>query len=207
MSNIFDLFKKIESPSSSHTPITHLVVGLGNPGDEYRLNRHNAGFMALDYGSQKCGASVTRLKFKSLCGEATLCGKRVLLMKPQTYMNHSGEAVREAADFYHIPPENIIVIFDDISLDPGKLRIRRSGSAGGHNGVKSLIEHLDTNAFPRIKLGVGDKPSKDYPLADWVLGNIPKAQQEDFFACLIKAWEALELMLSDDIDRAMSLYN
>lgn len=207
MSNIFDLFKKIESSAATRTPVTHLVVGLGNPGDEYRLNRHNAGFMALDYGARTCDTSIARLKFKALCGEADLGGKRVLLMKPQTYMNHSGEAVREAADFYRISPENIIVIFDDISLAPGKLRIRRSGSAGGHNGIKSMIEHLGTNAFPRIKLGVGNKPSPDYPLADWVLGNIPKAEQEIFFECLEKAWKALAIMLEGNIDQAMSLYN
>ena len=140
MGNIFDLFKQIEKkdePAAGN--ITHLLVGLGNPGDKYTFTRHNTGFMALDFIAQKCGVKVNRVRFKSLCGEAHIGGCRVLLLKPQTFMNLSGEAVREAADFYKIPPENIIVLFDDVNFDVGAMRIRRSGSDGGHNGIKSII--------------------------------------------------------------------
>ena len=205
---IFDLFKQIESSNPSPTgPVTHIVVGLGNPGKEYTYNRHNAGFMCMDVICDKYRARVDKAKFKALVGECNIAGKHVLLMKPQTFMNHSGEAIREAADFYNVPAENIIVIFDDISIGVGKLRIRRKGSAGGHNGIKSVIEHLSTNEFPRIKLGVGEKPSPEYDLINWVLGNIPESDRKAMSESYSSAADALEVMLSGDVDRAMNKYN
>ncbi|MEE0969170.1 MAG: aminoacyl-tRNA hydrolase [Clostridia bacterium] len=209
MADIFDLFKQIaqkkETPAAE--PISHLVIGLGNPGDKYFHTRHNAGFLTVDYISQKANAKIDRLKFKSLMGEAVIAGKRVLLMKPQTFMNNSGEAVSEAAKFYKIPPENMIVIFDDISLDVGKMRVRRAGSAGGHNGIKSIIALTGSDNFPRIKIGVGQKPHPDYDLADWVLSEFGKEDKEKLFKMFSFAYEGLEKILSGDIDGAMQLCN
>lgn len=206
MANIFDLFKKIESTGSS-LPITHIVAGLGNIGKEYEKTRHNAGFMAIDALAEKCGVRIDRVKFHALTSEATVGGVRVLLMKPTTYMNNSGVAISEAAAFYKIAPENVIVLHDEISFDVGVMRIRRRGSAGGHNGLKSIIAHLGSDAFPRIKIGVGKKPSPEYDLVDFVLG---KFSQDD----LAKLSEqngsviaAVELMLAGKIDEAMNSYS
>jgi PTH1 family peptidyl-tRNA hydrolase len=206
MANIFDLFKKIENPSGS-VQITHLVVGLGNPGDKYTFTRHNAGFLAMDYLTQKLGVKCDRVKFKALTGEATINGVRVLLMKPQTYMNASGEAVSEATSFYKIAPENIIVISDDIMQNIGRLRIRKSGSAGGQKGLKSIIEHLKTENFPRIRIGVGQKPTPEYDLADWVLGKIPKEDESAYFATCKQIPDIVALLLKGDVDGAMCKYN
>ncbi len=205
---IFDLFKQIENSSHSPSgPVTHIVVGLGNPGREYTYNRHNAGFMCMDVICDKYRARVDKSKFKALVGECMIAGKHVLLMKPQTFMNNSGEAIREAADFYNVPADNIIVIFDDISIGVGALRIRRKGSAGGHNGIKSIIAHLSTNDFPRIKLGVGEKPSPEYDLVNWVLGNIPEDDRKKMSEAYSRAADALEVMLSGNIDTAMNRFN
>ena len=208
MSNIFDLFKQIEkkdTPAAGN--LTHLVVGLGNPGDKYTFTRHNTGFMALDFIAEKCGVRVDRARFKSLCADARLGEHRVLLMKPQTFMNLSGEAVREAADFYKIPPENILVLFDDINFDVGVMRIRRNGSDGGHNGIKSIIYQLNSDAFPRVKIGVGKKPSPDYDLADYVLGTYSDADKKTLFSMFSRVYDGVELILSGQIDKAMNLYN
>ena len=208
MSNIFDLFDQIASKSEIPTgKITHLVVGLGNPGKEYAFTRHNAGFLAMDYIAEKLGVKVDRVKFKSLCGEGVFGGYRTLFLKPQTYMNLSGEAVREAADFYKIPPENILVICDDVNFDVGTLRIRRSGSDGGQNGMKSIIYQLGSNAFPRIKVGVGKKPSPEYDLADFVLSKFSDAEKKVLFSTFESIYNAVELILKNQTDRAMSLYN
>lgn len=208
MSNIFDLFKQIEKKEQAATePVSYLVVGLGNPGDKYTQTRHNVGFLTIDYISDKLNVKVNRAKFKALVADAVIGGKRVLLMKPQTFMNNSGEAVREAVDFYKIPVENVIVIFDDISLQPGKMRIRTKGSDGGHNGIKSIIYHLDSNEFPRIKVGVGAKPHPDYDLADWVLGTIPKEDRESIIKCIENAYESVPLMLSGQVNKAMEKFN
>lgn len=188
-------------------PVTHIVAALGNPGQKYLTTRHNAGFMAVDYLCQKYGVRVDKLKFKSLCGELRTGGSRALLLKPQTFMNLSGEAVREAAAFYKIPPERIIVIFDDVSLPPGSLRIRRKGSDGGHNGVKSITQHLGTQDFPRIKLGVGDRPRPEYDLADWVLSEFTAKERESLFLAFGRCCDALLLMLADKTDEAMNRYN
>ena len=209
MSNIFDIFKKIEKESAGKAlaPITHLVVGLGNPGDKYFYTRHNAGFLAMDYISQKCGAAVNRAKFKSLVGEATIAGKRVLLMKPQTFMNLSGEAVKEAMAFYKIPIENVIVLSDDVNLDVGRMRVRKSGSDGGQKGLRSIITLTASDNFPRIRFGVGKKPHPDYDMADWVLGSFSEADKKAIFDCFVTAFEGLEKLLLGDIDGAMQVCN
>lgn len=208
MADIFDLFKKIEKNSApSGEPITHLIVGLGNPGKEYTFTRHNAGFMTLDYAAEKLNIKVDRAKFKALVGDGMIGGHRVLLMKPQTYMNLSGEAVTEAAAFYKIPMENIIVICDDINLAPGKVRLRRKGSDGGQRGLRSIITLSGSDEFPRIRMGVGAKPHPDYDLADWVLGQIPKEDQEVFFTAMGKVVDALPTILDGNIDKAMNMLN
>lgn len=206
MSNIFDLFKKIEKPTSS-APISAMVVGLGNPGKEYERTRHNVGFVAIDYIADRLGVKIDRAKFHALVAEATLGERRILLVKPSTYMNNSGVAVAEAAAFYKIPPEAIVVLHDEISFEPGMLRIRRKGSAGGHNGLKSLIVHLGSDAFPRVKIGVGQKPSADYDLADWVLGKLPEADREHFISRLGDIDDAARLILDGKIDDAMQKYS
>ncbi len=209
MSNIFDIFKKLEEErdDAALVPITHIVVGLGNPGDKYFHTRHNAGFLAMDYISQRCGAEVKRSKYKALVGEARIAGKRVLLMKPQTLMNLSGDAVCEAAKFYKIPPENIIVISDDVSLDIGRLRVRRNGSDGGQKGLRSIILRMGSDNFPRIKVGVGKKPHPDYDLAAWVLSEFSESDKKSIFEAFPCVYEGIERILSGDIDGAMQHCN
>lgn len=185
----------------------YLIVGLGNPGPKYACTRHNAGFMALDALAEKCGVNVTRVKFHALVGEAEIGGVKCLLMKPQTFMNESGTAVQAAADYYKIPPERVIVVFDDISLDPGRLRIRRKGSDGGHNGIKSIIACLDSEQFPRVKIGVGAKPNPDYDLAAWVLSKFTPEEQKLLNEAYERAPGAVELMVSGRMDEAMNRYN
>ena len=206
MANIFDLFKKIESERAPVMPITHILVGLGNPGKEYERTRHNAGFMALDLYCQKNGISVTRSKFNSLTAEADIGGKRVLIMKPQLYMNRSGEAVRDAANFYKIPPENIVVISDDVQLDVGKLRVRRKGSDGGQKGLRDIIYQLSSDAFPRIRIGVGKLPTGGN-MVNWVLGRIPADLEGEFNTALNNASDAIPLLVEGKIDEAMCKYN
>jgi len=206
MANIFDLFKQIEKEKTPLQPITHIVAGLGNPGAEYTYTRHNAGFLAMDLLSQKLGVTVNRSKFNALTGEATIGGKRVLLMKPQTYMNRSGESVRDAAEFYKIPHENIVILCDDINLDVGKLRIRRKGSDGGQKGLRDVIYQLADDAFPRIRMGVGKVP-KGGDVVNWVLGKIPEADREEFYTVLGKVADAVPLVLEGKIDEAMGKYN
>ena len=209
MANIFDIFKKIEQEreDKAQAPITHLVVGLGNPGDKYFYTRHNAGFLAMDYISQKCGAQVNRSKFKALVGEGVIAGKRVLLMKPQTLMNASGNAVIEAANFYKIPVENIIVLSDDVNLDVGRIRVRKSGSDGGQKGLRSIIERMGSDNFPRIRFGVGKKPHPDYDMAAWVLGNFSEDDKKSLFDCFAVSYEGLERLLAGDVDGAMQICN
>ncbi len=209
MANIFDIFKKIESEkeTKAQAPITHLVVGLGNPGDRYFYTRHNAGFLAMDYVSQKCGAQVNRSKFHALVGEGMIAGKRVLLMKPQTLMNASGDAVSEAAAFYKIPVENIIVMSDDVNLDVGRLRVRGSGSDGGQKGLRSIIARMGSDKFPRVRFGVGKKPHPDYDMADWVLGNLSDADKKALFDCFEIAYSGIEKLILGDVDTAMQICN
>ena len=188
-------------------PVEYLVVGLGNPGRDYENTRHNAGFLAVDALAEKLGAKIDRLKFKSLCGDAMIGEHRVLLMKPSTFMNNSGEAVRDAMQFHKIPIEQVLVLFDDVSLDVGRLRIRRQGSDGGHNGIKSIIYLTGKDTFPRIKIGVGKKPRPDYDLAAWVLGKFPADQAETLDKVFDTAARAAMLIVDGKIDLAVNRYN
>lgn len=197
-------FRRSSSPSGAPE---YLICGLGNPGPKYEMTRHNAGFLYLDRLADQLNVRVTKLKFKALVGDAELNGVRCLLMKPQTFMNQSGEAVRDAAAFYKIPAEKILVVFDDISLDPGVLRIRRKGSDGGHNGIKSILYHLGKDTFPRIKIGVGKKPHPDYDLADFVLSRFPAEAQKPLADAIDRAVEATPLIVTGQIDQAMNRYN
>lgn len=204
--SIFDLFKQVESAAPAGPP-EYLIVGLGNPGLEYAQTRHNAGFMTLDLLAEREYTEIKRMKFKSLCGDAVIAGKRCLLMKPTTYMNNSGQAVAEAMQFYKLPIDHIIVVYDDISLEPSRLRIRRKGSDGGHNGIKSIIYLTGEDTFPRIKLGVGKKPRPDYNLADWVLSRFTKEELEQLHIAAEHACESIALMVNGKIDEAMNRYN
>ncbi|MGI5856308.1 MAG: aminoacyl-tRNA hydrolase [Candidatus Merdivicinus sp.] len=187
--------------------ISYLVVGLGNPDRKYQNTRHNTGFLAVDEIARQLGTVIDRKKFDALTADVTLAGERVLLMKPQTYMNLSGVSVEKAASFYKIPPENILVLFDDISLDTGKLRIRRKGSHGGHNGIRSIIDYLQSDNFPRIKIGVGERPNPNYDLADWVLSNFTEAERKAIQEAAIPCREIAELIIQGNIEKAMNLYN
>ncbi len=207
MSNIFDLFKKIETEKASSEPVSFIIVGLGNIGKQYELTRHNAGFLAIDYIAEKYGAKIDRVKFHATVGECNMGGARVLLMKPTTLMNNSGIAVGEAAAFYKIPPERVLVLHDEISFDAGKIRIRRKGSAGGHNGLKSIIARLPGEDFPRIKIGIGKKPNPEYDLADWVLGKMPEADIKALKDRFEDIALASELVIKGEIDLAMNKYS
>ena len=204
--SIFDLFKKIESEQAARKPVSAIVVGLGNPGQKYAKTRHNVGFVAVDHIAERLGARIDRAKFHALVTEVDMGGVRVLLMKPETFMNNSGVAVGEAAGFYKIPAERVIVLHDEISFEPGNVRIRRKGSAGGHNGLKSIIEHIG-DGFPRVKIGVGKKPTPEYDLADWVLGQLPCDAAQAISSRLPDIFSAVEMMLGGDVDGAMNKYS
>ena len=206
MSNIFDLFNKIETPKNT-SPITHIIAGLGNPGKEYEKTRHNAGYLAIDHIAAELSAKIDRVKFHALAAEVEIGSHRVLLMKPTTYMNSSGIAISEAMSFYKIPRENLIVLCDEISFDPGIMRIRRKGSAGGHNGLKSIIEHIGGDDFPRIKIGVGQKPTPEYDLAAWVLGKFPESDLARLYEKVPDVYSSACLMLDGKIDEAMCKYS
>lgn len=184
----------------------YLIAGLGNPGKQYENTRHNAGFMALDALADQLGTSIEGKKHKALCGKGLIGGEKVILLKPQTFMNLSGESIRAAADFYKVDPDHIIVIYDDISLEPGQLRIRKKGSAGGHNGIKSIIAHLGTQEFPRIKVGVGAKPDR-MDLADYVLGHFSQIESRVMDDAAKEAAQAAQAMILDGIEAAMNRYN
>lgn len=184
-----------------------IIVGLGNPTKEYEGTRHNVGFDVIDTIADKYNISVIERKGRAFCGKGIIAGQKVILVKPQTYMNLSGESVRSLVDFYKIDLETeLIVIFDDVSLDVGQLRIRKKGSAGGHNGIKSIIQHVGSNVFRRIKVGVGEKP-KEYDLADYVLGHFSKAEREQMEEGYTHAMEAVEMILQDEMDKAMNEFN
>ena len=208
MANIFDLFKKIEkSEPVGGGAITHIVVGLGNPGSQYENTRHNAGFLALDAIAASKGTAINRAKFNALVGECTLGGKRVLLMKPQTFMNLSGEAVRAAANFYHVAPENVVVIYDDVTLDVGRLRVRAKGSDGGHNGMKSIISCLGSSDFPRLRIGVGKKPHPDFDLAEYVMSSFDKNENELLKKAFLSVERGAELLVTGKVAEAQQLCN
>lgn len=205
--SIWDVFNKLSAEKRQTGKIEYIIVGLGNPGIQYENSRHNAGFMAVSALERKYNFSVKNHKFKSLIGETVIGGKRCLVMKPETYMNNSGEAVELAMNFYKIPLENVLVIFDDISLEPSQMRIRRKGSAGGHNGLKSIIALCGGENFPRVKIGVGKKPHPDYNLADWVLGKFSDDDQKKIDSVCEKACEAAELIVQGKISDAMNKFN
>ncbi len=185
----------------------YVVLGIGNPGKKYEGTRHNIGFIALDYMESKYNIKINKIKHKALIGEGNIGGEKVVLAKPQTYVNLSGESLREICAFYKIPPENVIVIHDDVSLDVGKIRIRKKGSDGGHNGIKSIIYHLKSDEFVRIKLGVGEAP-EHYDLADWVLGKFSK-EEITHMSCAVDAIveEAIPMILGGNVDGAMNSFN
>ena len=197
------MLKLFQKPSGA----AWIVVFLGNPGPKYAGTRHNAGFMTADASERDTGEKILRARFKALTAQVKLGEESLLLMKPQTFMNLSGDAVIEAVNFYKVPPDHVLVVSDDVSLPLGKLRIRRGGSAGGHNGLKSIIARLGTEAFPRVKIGVGAPPHPDYDMADWVLGSFKNQDAEDIANACARAWEAVKSYVLDGPDRAMSKYN
>ena len=184
-----------------------LIVGLGTPGEQYENTRHNVGWRALDEAAEMAGVPVQKLKYRALTNTCTLGGAKVLLMTPVTFMNLSGESVGQAARFYKVPPERVLVFSDDVSLPVGKLRIRKSGSAGGHNGLKNIIQHLGTDQFPRLRVGVGDKPHPDYDMADWVLSKLQGQDKKVMDEAVARAADAAECILAQGIDRAMNQFN
>ena len=206
-SRLAELFASISTAPTSKGPVTHLIVGLGNPGKQYENNRHNVGFHAIDELAKTHRIDMKSARFQALVGDGQIGNTHVLLMKPQTYMNLSGDAVKAAADYYKIPAERVIVFCDDISFEPGQMRIRRKGSAGGHNGLKSIIARLGGDEFPRIKIGVGKKPHPDYDLADWVLGRCQGEDKKAIDAAVKKAADAIECILSQGLDKGMNRFN
>ena len=184
-----------------------LLVCLGNPGDKYENTRHNVGFMVADEIGERQNAPIQKLKFKALTNLFTISGQKVLVMKPITYMNLSGEAVRQAVDFYKIQPDHVLVVSDDTALALGRLRIRKGGSAGGHNGLKNIILHLGTDQFPRLRVGVGEKPHPDYDMADWVLGKFVGEDKKTVDAAVKRAADAIECILADGLDKGMNRFN
>lgn len=184
----------------------YLIAGLGNPTKEYDKTRHNAGFSVIDVLADRYRIDVSEKKHKALCGRGVIEGQKVLLLKPQTFMNLSGESIRAAADYYKIAPEEMVVIYDDISLEPGQLRIRLKGSAGGHNGIKNIIANLGTQDFPRIKVGVGAKPPR-MDLADYVLSRFGAGEQKLIDEAFGEAAEAAVMMMTDGAERAMNHFN
>ena len=207
--SVFDIFKKLDAEKAPQAqgPVEFIICGLGNPGTKYENTRHNAGFMALDTLAEDIKTDVKRLKFKSLTADVMINGVHCLLMKPTTFMNNSGEAVTEALNFYKLGTDRLIVMYDDISMDVGRTRIRKKGSDGGHNGIKSIIYLTGSDVFPRIKIGVGAKPHPDYNLADWVLGMFPKEQGEALESAFKNSAEAVKLIVAGKIDEAMNKYN
>lgn len=191
----------------SNNSIEYLVVGLGNPDRKYENTRHNAGFMMIDYISDRLGVRVNRIKYKSLVAETEIAGSRVLLMKPQTFMNNSGEAVVQAMKFYKIPPENVVVLLDDINLDVGKMRIRLKGSDGGQKGMRSIIYLSGSDTFPRIKVGIGKKPHPDYDLAAWVLSKFTDKELKELEKIAENSLDAVGLLIQGKSSEAMNRYN
>ena len=209
MADIFDIFAKIskESAAKPKAPIEWLVVGLGNPGRDYVTTRHNAGFLAMDILARKQGAVCDRARFKALTAECQIAGRGVLLMLPQTFMNLSGEAVREAAQFYKIPAEHILVISDDINLDIGRMRLRTGGSDGGQKGLRSIIYLMGFDSFPRLRIGVGKKPHPDMELSDWVLSRFTESELKQLEKLMGIAADCVELYIGGKQDEAVRLCN
>ena len=209
MTDLNELFRRIFAGKKEEPlpPVEWLIVGLGNPGDKYRGTRHNAGYVAIDAIAEKAGVKIDRAAHKGLTGRGALGGHGVLFLKPETYMNLSGEAVRDAAAFYKIPPEKILILCDDISFEPGRIRIRRSGSHGGHNGLRNITDQLGSDAFPRIRIGVGQKPHPEYDLVDWVLGKLPPDDAKKIADRAADFFDAATLIASGRIETAMNRYS
>ncbi len=186
---------------------TWLIVGLGNPGREYEKTRHNCGFRAMDILADKLGCKLDKAKFQGLYAQVQYKDKKLLLLKPQTFMNLSGRSVLQLSSYFHVPPQRIIVLFDDISLVPGRLRIRADGSAGGHNGIKSMIDQLGSQAFPRVKIGVGAKPHPDYDLADWVLSTFSAQEEKALLPALERAADAALVIVDHGTQEAANRFN
>ena len=186
---------------------TWLIVGLGNPGREYERTRHNTGFRAVELLADTLGCKIDKAKFQGLYGQVNYGSKKLLLLKPQTYMNLSGRSVLQLSAYFHIPPQNIIVLFDDISLEPGRLRIRADGSAGGHNGIKSIIQELGSQSFPRVKIGVGSKPNPEYDLADWVLSTFSAQEEKALAVSLKNAADATLAIIDQGVPEAANRFN
>ena len=184
-----------------------LIVGLGNPGKEYERTRHNAGFRAIDILADKLGCRIDKGKFQGLYGQTVYGGRKVYLLKPQTYMNLSGRSVLQLSAYFNIPPQRIIVLFDDISLAPGRLRIRADGSAGGHNGIKSIISEVGSQNFPRVKIGVGSKPNPEFDLADWVLSTFSSLEEKALAVSLKNAAEAALAIIDHGVPEAANRFN
>lgn len=184
-----------------------LIVGLGNPGDNYSKTRHNIGFRTVELLAKRLGVKIDRAKFRGLYAQANFDGKKLILLKPQTFMNNSGLSVMDAANYFKLPPERVLVLFDDISLDVGRVRVRAEGSAGGHNGIKSIIGGLNSQSFPRVKIGVGAKPHPDYELADWVLSNFTKEEERLLAPTVEAAADAALLVISQDVPAAAAKFN
>ena len=184
-----------------------LIVGLGNPGPEYAKTRHNCGFRALDILASKLNCRVDKGKFQGLYNQVSYKDNKLYLLKPQTFMNLSGQSVKQLASFFHIPPQNIIVMFDDISLERGRLRIRSDGSAGGHNGIKSIISCIGSQDFPRVKIGVGAKPHPDYDLANWVLSTFTASEEKDLSSALERAADAALCIIDRGVPETANRYN
>ena len=194
------MFKKNDSEN-------WLIVGLGNPGREYEKTRHNSGFRAVELLADKLGCRIDKLKFQGLYNQVTYNSKKVFLLKPQTYMNLSGRSVLQLSAYFNIPPQRIIVMFDDISLAPGRLRIRADGSAGGHNGIKSIIQEVGSQAFPRVKIGVGSKPHPEYDLADWVLSTFTASEEKALAVSLANAADAALAIIDPGVPEAANRFN
>ena len=186
---------------------TWLIVGLGNPGKEYERTRHNAGFRAVDLLADKLGCKIDKGKFQGIYGQANYGGKKLMLLKPLTYMNLSGRSVLQLSAYFNIPPQRIIVMFDDISLEPGRLRIRADGSAGGHNGIKSIIQEVGSQAFPRVKIGVGAKPNPEFNLADWVLSSFSTQEEKALTVALGNAADAALAIIDHGVPEAANRFN
>jgi PTH1 family peptidyl-tRNA hydrolase len=208
MADIFDLFKKISTGTEdTKTPPEYIIAGLGNPGRDYVTTRHNAGFLAMDILADQLGCKVDKLKFQGLYGQTTYKGTKLYLLKPQTFMNLSGKSVLQISAYFNIPPQRIIVMFDDISLEPGKLRVRSDGSAGGHNGIKSIIAELGSQDFPRVKIGVGSKPHKDADLAQWVLSGFSAGDDKAMESAFQNAGKAALCVIEHGVQEAANRYN
>lgn len=206
--SIFDVFDRISANSqNARGKIEYVIAGLGNPGPEYENTRHNAGFIVLDMLAKQCGEEINRMQFKGRTADVMIGDKRCLLLKPTTYMNNSGESIVQALEFYKLDVSSLIVVCDDISLDVGRLRIRRKGSHGGHNGLRSICELTGSDSYERIKMGVGKKPHPDYDLAKWVLGKFGKEDMEKLNTAAENACECIKLMVQGKTDQAMNKYN